>query len=143
MVDQERVDRLLARVAEDLRELAGYRRRGVELLHDRTELAAAKYYRLGDLETFVSSVAVRAPLSASGKRLESPGAGGVIHQPHGAMLHFQGPVASHMEPCGTSGQPRVSRGSPSAGPRRRRGRPARCHPSRISPVPRAQVGHNA
>ena len=57
MVDQERVDRLLARVAEDLRELAGYRRRGAELLDDRTELAAAKYYRLGDLETFVSSVA--------------------------------------------------------------------------------------
>ena len=44
MVDQERVDRLLARVAADLRELAGYRSRGAELLDDRTELAAAKYY---------------------------------------------------------------------------------------------------
>ena len=43
MVDQERVERLLARMADDLRELAGYRRRGVELLDDHTELAAAKY----------------------------------------------------------------------------------------------------
>ena len=61
MVDQERVDRLLARVAADLRELAGYRSRGAELLDDRTELAATKYYRLGDLETFVSSVAAWPP----------------------------------------------------------------------------------
>jgi len=50
MVDQERVDRLLARVADDLRELAGYRRRGAELLNDRTELAAAKYYFITAIE---------------------------------------------------------------------------------------------
>ena len=50
MVDQERVDRLLARVAADLRELAGYRRRGTELLDDRTELAAAKYYFITAIE---------------------------------------------------------------------------------------------
>ena len=50
MVDQERVDRLLARVAEDLRELAGYRKRGAELLDDRTELAAAKYYFITAIE---------------------------------------------------------------------------------------------
>lgn len=50
MVDQERVDRLLARIASDLRQLSGYRERGAELLGDRTELAAAKYYFITAIE---------------------------------------------------------------------------------------------
>jgi uncharacterized protein YutE (UPF0331/DUF86 family) len=43
MVDSERVDRLLARIADDLRRLAMYGERGDALLDDDTALAAAKY----------------------------------------------------------------------------------------------------
>lgn len=43
MVDPERVDRLLDRIAQDLRALTGYRSRGAELLTDETALAAVKY----------------------------------------------------------------------------------------------------
>jgi uncharacterized protein YutE (UPF0331/DUF86 family) len=47
VVDQERVDRLLALVSDDVRQLAEYHPRGVG---DRTELAAAKYYFITAIE---------------------------------------------------------------------------------------------
>ena len=50
MVDTERVDRLLSRISDDLRELTGYRRRGEKLLTDRTALAATKYYLITAIE---------------------------------------------------------------------------------------------
>lgn len=50
MVDQERVERLLARIADDVRELARHRDRGAELLDDRTELAAVKYLFITAIE---------------------------------------------------------------------------------------------
>lgn len=50
MVDTERVDRLLSRISDDLRELTGYRSRGEDLLTDRTALAATKYYLITAIE---------------------------------------------------------------------------------------------
>lgn len=50
MVDRERVERLLARVADDVRELTRFRARGRELLGDRTALAAAKYHFITAIE---------------------------------------------------------------------------------------------
>jgi uncharacterized protein YutE (UPF0331/DUF86 family) len=50
MVDVERVDRLLSRISDDLRELTGYQSQGEELLTDRTALAATKYYLITAIE---------------------------------------------------------------------------------------------
>lgn len=50
MVDPERVERLLVRVADDVSELARSRDRGRELLGDRTALAAAKYHFITAIE---------------------------------------------------------------------------------------------
>ena len=50
MVDQERVDRLLSLVSDDLRQLAEYREHGVGVDGDRTELAATKYYFITAIE---------------------------------------------------------------------------------------------
>jgi uncharacterized protein YutE (UPF0331/DUF86 family) len=47
VVDQERLDRLLDRIASDLRELVQLRERGPD---DRTELAAVKYYFITAIE---------------------------------------------------------------------------------------------
>ena len=44
MVDQERIDRLLDRIASDLRELERLAKLGRDLIADRTALAATKYY---------------------------------------------------------------------------------------------------
>ncbi|MGB6226391.1 MAG: HepT-like ribonuclease domain-containing protein [Pseudonocardiaceae bacterium] len=49
MVDQERLDQLLDRVASDLKVLAGYRAAG-DLLDDPTRLAAAKYHFITAIE---------------------------------------------------------------------------------------------
>ena len=46
MVDQERLDRLLDRVASDLKVLDGYRTAEGDLLDDPTRLAAVKYPRI-------------------------------------------------------------------------------------------------
>jgi uncharacterized protein YutE (UPF0331/DUF86 family) len=50
MVDQERVDRLLDRIASDLRELENLARLGPELIEDRVALAATKYYFITAIE---------------------------------------------------------------------------------------------
>jgi uncharacterized protein YutE (UPF0331/DUF86 family) len=50
MVDQERVDRLLDRIASDVRELAELRKLGTDLICDRRALAAAKYYFITAIE---------------------------------------------------------------------------------------------
>jgi uncharacterized protein YutE (UPF0331/DUF86 family) len=50
MVDTERVDRLLSRISDDLRELTAYRAQGHALLNDRTALAATKYYLITAIE---------------------------------------------------------------------------------------------
>ena len=50
MVDQERLDRLLDRVASDLKVLDGYRTAEGDLLDDPTRLAAAKYHFITAIE---------------------------------------------------------------------------------------------
>ena len=50
MVDQERVDRLLDRIASDLRELESLAKLGTDLVGDRTALAATKYYFITAIE---------------------------------------------------------------------------------------------
>lgn len=50
MVDQERLDRLLDRVASDLKVLAGYRATAEGLLNDPTRLAAVKYHFITVIE---------------------------------------------------------------------------------------------
>jgi uncharacterized protein YutE (UPF0331/DUF86 family) len=50
MVDQERVDRLLDRIASDVRELRRLRELRADLIADRTALAAAKYYFITAIE---------------------------------------------------------------------------------------------
>ncbi len=50
MVDQERLDRLLDRVATDLKTLHGYRVAEGELLDDPTRLAAVKYHFITAIE---------------------------------------------------------------------------------------------
>lgn len=50
MVDQERLDRLLDRVAADLKVLAGYRTDAGDLLDDPTRLAAVKYHFITAIE---------------------------------------------------------------------------------------------
>lgn len=50
MVDAERVERLLTRVADDLREVARFRTHGPALLDDPTALAAIKYYFITAIE---------------------------------------------------------------------------------------------
>ncbi|MGH3766852.1 MAG: type VII toxin-antitoxin system HepT family RNase toxin [Pseudonocardiaceae bacterium] len=50
MVDQERLDRLLDRVASDLKALHGYRVAEENLLDDPTRLAAVKYHFITAIE---------------------------------------------------------------------------------------------
>ena len=50
MVDQERLDRLLDRVASDLKILNGYRAAGGDLLDDPIRLAAVKYHFITAIE---------------------------------------------------------------------------------------------
>ncbi|MGH3772726.1 MAG: type VII toxin-antitoxin system HepT family RNase toxin [Pseudonocardiaceae bacterium] len=50
MVDQERLDRLLDRVASDLKVLVGYSAAAGDLLDDPTQLAAVKYYFITAIE---------------------------------------------------------------------------------------------
>lgn len=50
MVDQERLDRLLDRVASDLKVLDGYRAAEGDLLDDPTRLAAVKYHFITAIE---------------------------------------------------------------------------------------------
>ena len=50
VVDHERVERLLARIADDLRELDRSRDRGRDLLNDHITLAAAKYHFITAIE---------------------------------------------------------------------------------------------
>jgi uncharacterized protein YutE (UPF0331/DUF86 family) len=50
MVDQERLDRLLDRVASDLKVLDGYRAADGDLLQDPTRLAAVKYHFITAIE---------------------------------------------------------------------------------------------
>ncbi len=50
MVDQERLDRLLDRVASDLKVLHGYHAAESELLDDPTRLAAVKYHFITAIE---------------------------------------------------------------------------------------------
>lgn len=50
MVDQERLDRLLDRVASDLKTLHGYRVANGNLLDDPTRLAAVKYHFITAIE---------------------------------------------------------------------------------------------
>lgn len=50
MVDQERLDRLLDRVASDLTVLHGHRVAGEDLLDDPTRLAAVKYHFITAIE---------------------------------------------------------------------------------------------
>lgn len=50
MVDQERVDRLLDRIASDVRELDVLRTHGEALISDRIALAAVKYYFITAIE---------------------------------------------------------------------------------------------
>lgn len=49
-VDQERLDRLLDRVASDLKALHGYRIAETELLDNPTRLAAVKYHFITAIE---------------------------------------------------------------------------------------------
>jgi uncharacterized protein YutE (UPF0331/DUF86 family) len=50
MVDQERVDRMLDRIASDVRRLAELRELGTGLIADHRALAAAKYYFITAIE---------------------------------------------------------------------------------------------
>jgi uncharacterized protein YutE (UPF0331/DUF86 family) len=50
VVDRERVDRLLARLAEDVRTLSRHRAQRAELLGRATELAAVKYHFITAIE---------------------------------------------------------------------------------------------
>ncbi|MGH8574207.1 MAG: hypothetical protein ACREX8_16770 [Gammaproteobacteria bacterium] len=50
VVDQERLDRLLDRVASDMKILDGYRAAAGDLLDDPTRLAAVKYHFITAIE---------------------------------------------------------------------------------------------